>query len=121
MIYTVGIWWLIIYLFLAVVLLFLAFKLFAENVTGGAILCLVFSLLFGYFSFYAGSHFRVKIVERALLINTVRGEVIGVRGPGVQSRPLLGASIETYPANKALEVYLDLDSDCKFEEELGVQ
>lgn len=111
MVYTIGPIWFWIYLGLAVVAVMLAFwhLLDAQRVSVGVFFFAVATALFIYLSIYAGTHFRVGVNERALIINTIRGEVVGVHGPGVQSRPLLGVKVQNWPANKAYQIFLDLE------------
>jgi hypothetical protein len=110
MVYTVGGVWAGAYLILACILLLVALWIaFGEAQSkGGGLVLLVLGLICFYFGFFAATHFRVGVNERALIINTISGRVEGVRGPGVQPRPILGVRIQYWPANRAYQVFLDL-------------
>lgn len=59
---------------------------------------IVLTILFGYLSLYAFTHYKVGINERSLLINTIEQKVEGVRDSGIQKRPILGVKTIDYPA-----------------------
>lgn len=115
MIYTIGLGWSIIYFVLALALLVFGLyrvlrsrdygysreekktKRFPLSLGQTCIFVLMFICI--YFWFFAATHFRVPINERSLLINTISQTIVGVREHGVQSKPLLGVSVEDWPAN----------------------
>jgi len=113
MVYTIGPIWFWVYaiaaLFSIIGGLLWAFSSAGERESPvSGIVTLFVGIVLAYFSIFAGTHFRVKVNERALVVNQIKGEIEGERMPGVQSKPLIGVTICNWPANKAYQVFLDL-------------
>jgi len=114
MVYTIGFGWLCVYLVLGliglIVALYLVFTGFDHKgrMIGGLVVLVMAALLF-YLAVFAGTHFRVGVNQRALLVDTVNQRIIGVRESGIQSRPLIGVKPIIWPANKSYQIFLDLE------------
>lgn len=97
-----GVWfWL--FALLGLVVLFTGLYLvacFEESKAKGAggVFLLLLSGFMIYLAIFAGTHFRVKINTRELLVDTINQKVIGVYESGIHKRPLVGSKRYEWPA-----------------------
>jgi len=108
MVYTVGTGWFWFYLLAALAAFGITIALFYYEAKVGGVITAVVGIVLIYFAIFAGTHFRVGVNERALLIDTVNQKIIGVRESGIQPKPLIGVRADIWPANKAYQIILDL-------------
>ena len=110
MVYFVGSFWLVAFGVLGLIALFAAaYFLFERRAVAGILLGLAGVVLI-YLAIFAGTHFRVPVNHRSLLIDTVNQEVVGVREQGVQKKPLIGIKIMNWPANDQYRLIADATS-----------
>jgi hypothetical protein len=112
--YTVGVWWFWIYgvialTFLVAGVIWIFSELIKREFPLPGVITFCFGGLLMYLSIFAGTHFRVPVNMRALIIDNIKGEVVGTRNAGIQGKPLFGVTVCNWPANKAYQVFLDLE------------
>ncbi len=107
MVYFVGSFWLIAFGALGLLALLATVYFFVERRAVAAVVLGVVGLVSVYLAIFAGTHFRVPVNHRSLLIDTVNQKVIGVREEGVQQKPLIGIKVMNWPANRQYRLIAD--------------
>lgn len=109
----VGGFWFWLFSLLGLVVLFTGLYLvacFEESKAKGAggVFLLLLSGFMIYLAVFAGTHFRVKINTRELLVDTINQKVIGVYESGIHKRPLVGSKRYEWPAYSEYYMLVDM-------------